>query len=108
MRAGRAYRRCGVGELVEAVPDRHDVDAPRGVQRLDRAVVHLEAERAREGVGLRIHVDAGELPAGSARRAEKGADVAPDLDAGAAPAEDLREARRLRVVRRALRVVERA
>src|SRR6476659_10533533 len=102
MRAGGAHRRRGIGELVEAVPDRHDVRTPLDVERLDRTVVHLEAERAREGVGLRVHVDAGELPAGVARRGEEGADVAADLDAVTATPEDLGEPRRLRVVRRAL------
>jgi len=41
----------GVGELIETVPDRHDVDAPIGVEGFDRTIVHLEAERSREGVG---------------------------------------------------------
>src|SRR6476659_8344071 len=106
MTARGAYGAGGVGELVETVPDRDDVDVSVGLERFDRPIMNLEAERAGERIGLGVHVDAGELPAGVARRGEEGADVAADLDAAAAPAEDLGEPRGLRIVRGALRVVE--
>jgi hypothetical protein len=99
-------RRSRIGELVERVPNGHDVERSTGVERSQLAVVYGESHRTREPVDLGVDVETFELKAFFTRGGEKCADVAPDLEACAATTEESSQRPSLRSHRRQLRRVQ--
>jgi hypothetical protein len=106
--AGAERRLPGIGELVEGVPDGHRVVAAPRLEARELAGGDAEAERAHEAVDRLVDVEPLDAPAAVARRAEEGADVAPDLQHRARAPEHGAKAPLRRVVRPALRLVQRA
>jgi hypothetical protein len=102
----RTHRRCArIGELLERVPDRDDVESPsRDVSEL--ADGNAKSHPTREGGGTLIHVETFERPPGVACRAEERAHVASDLESRAAPAMCSFESSHLRAVRAPLIVMQ--